>query len=218
MDETLVDRIYECSFAPELWPDVLGGLARIADARGGTFFVASSTKVLSWTASSKRFRAGMEWFANSDVLLRGQRCARLSAARHAGFLGEHELYPDGELDADPFYRDLLWPRGLGWGTGTAIPLPTGETLYFTVERARGRGPLETSVIQQLDALRPHLARSALMSARLQLERARIASETLALIGLPALVFDGQGKVLAANPLIEALADQIRWRAEDRVSL
>ena len=57
-----------------------------------------------------------------------------------------------------------------------------------------------------------------MSARLRLERARVASETLALIGLPALVLDDRGKVLAANHLIEALTDHIRWRTQDRVSL
>jgi DNA-binding CsgD family transcriptional regulator len=218
MDQNLVDRIYECSFAPELWPNVLDRLAQVADASGGTFFVASPTKVLSWTASEP-LRGGMAWFANSDVLARGQRAARLRAAQHAGFLLERELYDtDAEMAADPFYRELLWPVGLGWGTGTAIPLPTGETLYLTVERSRSRGPVETSIIEQLDALRPHLARSALMSSRLQLERARIASETLALIGLPALVFDDLGRVLAANHLIEALTDQIRWRAQDRVSL
>jgi DNA-binding CsgD family transcriptional regulator len=134
-------------------------------------------------------------------------------------LTEHDLYEtEEEQHADPYYRDLLLPGGLGWGTATAFPLPTGETLYLTLERDRDRGPVETSVIPQLDALRPHLARSALMSARLQLERARIASETLALIGLPALVFDHMGKVLAANHLIEALTDHIRWRAQDRVAL
>ena len=57
-----------------------------------------------------------------------------------------------------------------------------------------------------------------MSARFQLERARIASETLAALGLPALVLNEQGKVLAANPLIEALTGYVRWRAQDRVSL
>jgi DNA-binding CsgD family transcriptional regulator len=57
-----------------------------------------------------------------------------------------------------------------------------------------------------------------MSARLQLERARIASETLAVMGLPALVLDEKGKVLAANHLIEALTSYVNWRAQDRVSL
>jgi DNA-binding CsgD family transcriptional regulator len=58
----------------------------------------------------------------------------------------------------------------------------------------------------------------LLSARLQLERARIASETLAALGLPALVLNEQGKVLAASHLIEALTGYAQWRAHDRVAL
>ena len=99
-----------------------------------------------------------------------------------------------------------------------IPSPTGDTLFISVERNRSRGPVEDDVIGQLDLLRPHLARSALMSARLHLERARIASETLAIIGLPALVFDDHGKILAANHLIEALGDHITWRAHGGLAL
>jgi len=48
---------------------------------------------------------------------------------------------------------------------------------------------------------------------LQLERARMASETLAALGLPALVLNEQGKVLAANSLIEALTGYVQWRAQ-----
>ena len=84
MDQQLIDRIYECSFAPEFWPGVLDELAKIADARGGHFF-AATTEVLNWTASAI-LRAGMERFAKSDLVTRGQRCARLCDARHAGFL------------------------------------------------------------------------------------------------------------------------------------
>jgi DNA-binding CsgD family transcriptional regulator len=218
MDQRLIDRIYECSFASELWPGVLDELAKIADARGGHFFVAN-TKVVSWTASAT-LREGMEKFAKSDIVARGQRGNRLIAAGHAGFLTEHDLYadPDAERGADPYYSELLFPAGAGWGAGTAISLPNGDVIFIVLERAIARGPVEASIVNQLDTLRPHLARSALMSARLQLERARAASETLALIGLPALVFDARGKVLAANHLIEALTDHIRWRAHDRLSL
>jgi DNA-binding CsgD family transcriptional regulator len=51
-----------------------------------------------------------------------------------------------------------------------------------------------------------------------MERARAVSEALGALGLPALVFDHLGVVLAANGLIEGLGDHIRWRARDRVSL
>jgi DNA-binding CsgD family transcriptional regulator len=99
-----------------------------------------------------------------------------------------------------------------------LPIPTGENVNFVLTRRTERGPFERAFVQKLDELRPHLARSALLSARLQLERARIASETLAALGLPTLVLNEQGKILAANTLIEALAGYVQWRAQDRVSL
>ena len=218
MDPELVDRIYEASFVPELWPGILDELAQVAEARGGIFFVAN-TKVVGWT-SSVSLQAGMEEFAKSNIPARGQRGNLLIAARHAGFLTEHDLYtnPDTDRRADPYYSELLIPRGAGWGAGTAIPLPNGDTIFLTVERSITRGPVERAIVEQLDTLRPHLARSALLSARLRLERARIASETLAVIGLPALVLDEQGKVLAANSLIETMTGYVQWRARDYVAL
>src|SRR5262249_9287810 len=77
---------------------------------------------------------------------------------------------------------------------------------------------ERPFVQKLDELRPHLARSVLLSARLQLERARLASETLAALGLPALVLNEQGKVLAANSLAEGLGGYVHWRALVRAAL
>jgi PAS domain-containing protein len=148
---------------------------------------------------------------------------RASARRYAaesdvGCKAPPDIYTPEEMDDDLFYRDLLRPRGLGWATATAIPLPTGDNFAIVLEREYVRGPVERARVHKLDELRPHLARSALMSARLQLERARIASETLAALGLPALVLNEQGKVLAANSLIEALSGYVQWRAQDRVSL
>lgn len=213
----LIDSIYECAMLPELWPGVLDRLATFAGARGGLLFTVNSN-VTNWT-SSEVLRGGMTRFASSDLRLRSQRYNLLIAARHAGFLRELELYgSEANLADDPTYREFLWPAGLGWAAGTAMQVPTGDSLILTVERDRARGPIEPGVIPHLDALRPHLARSALLSARLQLERARVASETLALLGLAALVIDGGGKVVAANTLAETLGDRIRWRARDRVSL
>jgi hypothetical protein len=85
MDEQLIDRIYECAFAPEFWPRILDELAKIADARGGTFLSAATTEVMNWTASAS-LREGVEIFAKSDLLARSSlRGSRLRDARHAGF-------------------------------------------------------------------------------------------------------------------------------------
>jgi DNA-binding CsgD family transcriptional regulator len=216
VSEALVDRIYECAFAPEHWPGVFDELATIADARGG-FLLAANRKVINWTASAS-LEAGMQAFVAGDFYTRSSRPARLLATGHAGFLREYDVFTDEEMAADPVYRDLLWPAGFGWCAATAIRLPTGDELFLSFEREHSRGPVETTVVKQLDVLRPHLARTALMSARLQLERARAATATLASIGLPALVFDRAGQVLVANELVERLNDHMRWRAQDRFAL
>lgn len=214
--QQLIDRIYECSFAPEHWPEVLGELSTIADARGGGLLV-TNREVHNWTASSGLYDDVVA-YVDEGWFSRSPRHPRLFASRHAGFMTEHDLYTDAELALEPHYYDFSRRRGLGWGVRTALPMPTGDMIAIIVERNLARGPVESSVVQQLDELRPHLARSALVSARLQLERARAAAETLALMGLPALVLDDRGKVIAANRLIEALGSQIHWRSQDRITL
>jgi DNA-binding CsgD family transcriptional regulator len=218
VDPELVDRIYESSFVPELWPGVLDELGRITEGTGGSLFI-SQNNVQYWTASPENHER-MKKFdkVKDDWFRRGQTVARLFSARHAGFLTELDLFTPDELDREPLFRDMWRPLGIGYVVATAIPIPTGEKVTFVLTRRTERGPVERAVVQRLDNLRPHLARSALMSARLQLERARVASETLAVIGLPALVLNVQGKALAANSLIEALTGYVQWQAQDRVSL
>jgi hypothetical protein len=190
MDQDLVDRIYESSVVPELWPEVLRDVGRLAEA-GASLFVTKGD-VTSWTASKREYEA-TAIFVKEGWFWRGQIAARHFAARHAGFLTDLDLFTRDELDQEPIYRDMWSQYGVGWSVATAIPIPTGENLSLVLMRRTERGPVERAVVQKLDELRPHLARSALMSARLQLERARIASETLAALGLPALVLNEQGQ-------------------------
>ena len=216
MDEQLIDRIYECAFGPECWPGVLDELARMADARGG-YLLTANTGIQNWIASES-MRVPMEQTVKGDWLRRSHRLRRILSARRCGFLTEYDVYTDAELADDPFYRDFLWPAGFGWAVGNAIALPTGDTLVFGLERMKKRGPVEPAIVKQLDPFHPHIARTAFISARLQLERARVASETLELIGLPGMVFNDRGKILAVNHSMEALTDHVRWQAHDRVSL
>jgi DNA-binding CsgD family transcriptional regulator len=215
MTDDLIDRIYESSFVPELWPGILDALSNIAGARGGVLFAAHS-KVLNWTASAnlaETFKAYVE-----DGWLR--RCTRRAcwlAHTHPGFLVEHDVWKQEELESNPIYRDFLMPRGLGWSAGMALPMPTGDNIVFSLERDFAKGPVERERIGILDGLRPHLSRSALVSARLRLEHARGAADTLALIGLPAVVLDQDGAVVWANRLAESLLDFVRWRASNRVA-
>jgi hypothetical protein len=50
MDPELVDRIYECSVVPELWPGVLDEIARKVESSGGSLLVTKA-EVQYWAAT-----------------------------------------------------------------------------------------------------------------------------------------------------------------------
>ncbi len=221
MDEDLIDRIHECAFVPELWPQVLGELAAIALGRSGWMFVASDDQ-RRFVGSNERIAKAVPPLLESGEVFRSQRLAKLIRARHPGFLREVDLYTEDELEVDPFYQKYifplgLFPLGLGYAAATLIVTPTRERLVVSLERERARGPVETEAIGRLDALRPDLARSLMTAARLRIARAAAASATLESLGLPALMLDGNGRVLAANALMESLVGAVRWRTRDGVA-
>ena len=152
------------------------------------------------------------WFA---------RCTRrvcLMGQSEPGFFVEHDFWTADQIDSNPIYRDFFRPHGLGWSAGTGLRMPTGDNIVFSVEREFSRGPIEKERVNRLNELRPHLARSAFVTARLGLQRAKGAGETLTSMGLPALLLDEGGAVLEANHLMEALSDHVQWRARDRIAL
>jgi hypothetical protein len=109
MDPELVDRIYESSFVPELWPGVLGELAQIIEAPRGSLIIFNREGT-RWTASPDAHERTQR-VVNEDWLQRGQFAARLFGARHAGFLTENDVFIPDELDLEPLYRDFF---STGW--------------------------------------------------------------------------------------------------------
>lgn len=208
----LVDLIYEAAVFPELWLEVLDQLAALTDTQGGTLFTASrDNQIRSITSEPLAHMASV--FANDGWSARNTRASRLASKRYPGFATDDDLFTSDEMDEDPFYVELLRPNQLGWGAGTIIPVPTGDTLAITVEGSR---PVQREAVAVLDALRPHLARSALLSARLGLEQARSTVDALQKIGLPAAVLSHSHHLLAANLLLEQFGRQIRFLARDRI--
>lgn len=216
MQADLIDRIYECSFVPELWPDVLSEVASLAQGEGGLLFAARD-RVLQWTASDSLSEIFQDYVAGGWFA----RCSRrvcIFNQSEPGFFVEHDFWTPAQIDENPIYRDFFRPRGLGWSAGTGLQMPTGDNIVFSVERAFNRGPVGAEVVQKLNALRPHLARAALIAARIGLRAAKGANDTLAVLGLPALVMDESGVVVEANALMNEQVGVVHWRAQDRIVL
>ena len=210
MHQGLVDRIYEAGVLPELWPAVLDDVGRTVRGIGTVLLVPTAGR---WIASGG-LEAMVSDFVTSGLVADNPRTNRLLAEPRPGFISDLDIFTREELAAEPIYRDFLKPRGGGWGAATVVSVPSGDVLVIHAERSFDEGPFERPVVDMLDSLRPHFARSALLSARLNLERARSAVVALEQVGLPAAVLGRAGRTIAVNDLMAALMPEV---VQDRPS-
>ncbi|MCK1434964.1 helix-turn-helix transcriptional regulator [Bradyrhizobium sp. 15] len=203
----LVDEIYEAAIVPERWKIVLDRLASLADAEGALLF-AAAPGLPRWL-STDSIRSRVEAWIDSPFYLNNPRGERLVPIKEPRFLTDLDAFTREELEQEPYYTNFLRPHGLGWCVGTSVYSPAGDVLVVSIEKAHGKGPVPREVAEQLDRLRPHIARAALLSGRVGLERARATVESLKMIGLAAAVLGHGGKVLAANDALFACEPDLR---------
>jgi DNA-binding CsgD family transcriptional regulator len=214
--ETLVARIYEASADAELWPGVLHDIAGAVDAAGGVILTRRRDSWLGWRYSSA-MAPGLDRYLRNGAARSGSTKRLLDFPRSA-FVIESDLFTEEEYLADPMMAEWGTPADLHHGAATAIHAPTGDLVVVQFNRRIGHAQFRHTEVETLDALRPHLARAGLLAARWRLERLRAAAEALAIIGIPAAILDADGRLLAANALIEEQRAHVVFRPRDRVAL
>jgi DNA-binding CsgD family transcriptional regulator len=214
--EDLIDKIYEAALVPELWGTVLDNVASRVGSVGGLLLSTANSRRTAWVGSSIMRQVYAD-FVKAGFAAKKTRVQRAIGRNHAGFVGDYDLFTPEEMGRNPAYAYMRKKR-IGWFAGTVIQTTTGDVVAFSWERWFNDGPFSTETIAALDPLRPHLARAALISGRLGLERARASAETLGLIGLPAAVISRSHRLLAANNLLKKLIPQVVLDCPLRVNL
>ncbi|PPC97432.1 MAG: LuxR family transcriptional regulator [Methylocystis sp.] len=215
--ESLVDDIYEAAADPDCWPRIVHDIGKVAEAAGGVLIARRADAWLGWRCSGA-LEKGAEAFFSSGGLQRSQVLGRLLAFNRAGFVSDQEGFTEEEYAEEPVIKEWCAPNGIHHCTATAVPMLNGDLVMFQVKRRKGDPPFGPAELDRLDALRPHLARAGLLAARWRLERLRSATEALATLGIPAAILDVEGRVLAANGLIEDLSSHHVWMPRDRIAL
>jgi DNA-binding CsgD family transcriptional regulator len=214
-DDSLTDEIYEAAIVPEKWGAVLQRIGDAAESTGGLLFSANAR--YSTSVASPTMQPILEDFVRDGIAAINPRPQRAIEKQYPGFMGDHELFTEEEMSRDPAYQ-YLRKKGYGWCAGTIVQVPSGDLAVLSWERRFVDGPFSAEIIASLDTLRPHLARAALLSGRLGLEKARVAAETLGLIGLPCAVLSRSFRVLARNDLFEALVPNVIQDRQARITL
>lgn len=213
----LIEQIYEAAVLPEHWSGVLEGIASFADAEAAALLLLEPGGRPRHVTSASYERAFEDYMRNGADLpnLRPQRALERMPMCFAHDL---EVLSAAEIAADPIYERFLRPHGFAATAGTIIPVPTGDLLVFDIARSVRKTGFTRQDMDRLDILRPHLARAALLSHRLQLQAARATADALERVGLAAAVLRSNGAVLATNKSLLDLDPRLRIGAHDRVHL
>lgn len=212
----LVNWIYEAAVIPERWAKVLAAITKLADAKDAALIAARGTSFARWIVTSPEFDEAA--VAHSQRYPNNLRTSRLINAQHAGFLTDRDVLTQDEISREPVYQEFMIPRGYGSAIATAIISPSGDNIILHAEFGHTRGPSRLDIVTQLDGLRPHFGRAALLSSRLGLERARNMADTLQTIGLPGCVMQPNGRLLVSNALFQDLIPTVVQDRQSRIVL
>ena len=116
-----LDTVYEAASLPELWSSVLDGLAGLVGARGGLLLTTNIDQDVRWISSAS-LNEVTHTFVREGWATRNVRGARLAPMRYPGFVADTSLLTEEEMQADPFYQDLLARYGLR-RRGNDVPNP-----------------------------------------------------------------------------------------------
>lgn len=217
--EGLIDRIYEAAVEPENWESVLTDIARTASGEGGVIVSRREGQDL-WTGYrvSRNLQRNLDECLRSPLAKSSLTTVRLLAARKCGFAADEEGFTPEEFASDHYTTEWALKNDVYHSAATAIQVPTGDLVVVQVMKRVGLPGFNRAELDVLDSFRPHLARAGFLAARWRLERVRAAVEAMNLIGLPAAILDVDGRVLAANSLIQELRNHVLWLPRDRVVL
>lgn len=210
-NDQLIDRIYEAAFVPELWPEVLDGLAAASGSVSGSILVFDNPDLPPRYKTTALTEAALRAFVTTDQWRQSQRIpfyfSEILTGRCARFFYVHDLLAPEQIVEDSV-ETALQQLALGEQISTVIPMPTREIVSYTFERRVGDGRHAVAAIALLDRIRPHAARAGMISARLGLERAQTTVSTLEALGIPAAVLTRTGKVRARNVLLDSVSDTL----------
>jgi DNA-binding CsgD family transcriptional regulator len=198
----LIESIYEAAFVPERWNSVLQETSSLSGSASAQIFFFSEDGPPRGT-TLENMRTLFDRFIKGDTWKFCDSAQKMCAVQPASFVRVDDFMTPEEIERDPA-RIMLREFGIGAHLCTAVAMPTGELATYVFQKWAKDGNYGQAEIDRLDALRPHLARAALVAARLGLERAEATASALEMMGLPAAVLSSSGRVMAANARLDQM--------------
>lgn len=152
---SVLDQIYEAALLPELWPEVLGRIAKMSNAHSGALLIIDP-KLPPLFAATPNVIDTLAEFARTPYWYENPPAHRLRSIKYCGFLERADFFTHDEINSDNPYHANMEKIGAAWQVGSVIDMPDGEMALFTFERGHGLPDFDAGELARLDTFRPIL--------------------------------------------------------------
>lgn len=216
--EELISIIYSAPINPENWSYVLDGISALTNSRGSALMVERKDGWVGWRASvslQPQINFYLEKYNNTKFGLINNR---IKAKNSPEFFANHQLFDEAEWQNTIFMKNYGEPNGLGHLVTTYIELPHGDKIAIASARDASKEKYEDHTIEKLNAIRPHLARAAMLTTNLGMKRLTSAVETVGNLSLPVMLIDTTGKIYLSNDDLGIFKNYFSMKHENKIDL
>ena len=196
--EELLEKIYNAPIDPDLWTSILDDLTTILDARGSVLLVERNDGWVGWRSTESLQPQINDQIENHLDTRFSVINNRMKSRNSQDFIADHYLFDEKEWLETPFMKEYGVPNGLKHAAGTYIEIPQGDRILIFSVRDKDKAKFEDHELEQLNLLRPHLARAAMLTTNLGLKRISSFIEAMNNLSLQAVVVDKTGIIIFDN--------------------
>lgn len=195
-DLDVLDGLYEAAVLPELWPEAIARCGVQVGGIGAVMFMARAGQTHGFSSPNLKSRFD-EWVA-SGAMAYNPRIERAMARSDLPVVRDQDLFTIEEIETLPYFQTVR-SYGVGWSVALKQPLPDDAFTILSLERPGTEEPFGDDAVRWLLGMKPHVARAAVASTRLALERLAATLNAFTALGIPAATLAPGGRMIDANP-------------------
>ena len=195
-DLDVLDGLYEAAVLPELWPEAIARCGQQVGGIGAVMFMSRAG--LTRGFPSPNLKPQFDHWVASGAMPENPRIERGMARPDLPVVRDQDLFTPEEIESLPYFQTLR-SYGVGWSVALKQPLPDDAFTILSLERPGTDAPFNDDAVKWLLGMKPHVARAAVASTRLALERLAATLNAFTAIGIPAATVAANGRMIDANP-------------------
>lgn len=195
----IIDLIYDAALSPELWTQVLIGIADMTGSMGGILYQMAPHRGEVLGRALGRLDPDLSRIYEERHFVNPWATHMFTQPAGALVLSD-EILSLRELSRTEFYADVIGPQGIGHNYMAALIARPDLSVAFNITRSVREGVMSHEQRFVLDRLMPHLRRASQLHLRVeQYETLREASlGTLDRLTMGVVIVDRWASVLFAN--------------------